>query len=206
MELVAEIEELSLDELADASVVDDKTEAPNADPQGVLEDLSNHLRLHLDVFDKENVEGNLLEDAVERFDSHGVVVEDVAALRDKDASRRGGGSDLAVKANPLRRLDEIVKDGLARLRDERPDVSLEMVAVRDGVDYAFIDHALELNHLLTDRHIGKEARLDNINGEPGMTDVPIAVLLWIEPDDPMGTMLTNTASGAFGVRVSCQHI
>ena len=49
---------MSLDELAEGSAVDDKTEAPDADPWDVLADTSKLPHFHLKVFDLEDTEGD----------------------------------------------------------------------------------------------------------------------------------------------------
>ena len=59
MELLVDVLELCLDELAEASVVHHKTEARDADPLYVLGDLTNHAHLRREVFDKEATEGDL---------------------------------------------------------------------------------------------------------------------------------------------------
>ena len=105
---------------------------------------------------------------------------------------------MVVKTKPLRHLEGLVNDGLSRLHDERPGRALEAVTVGD-VD-AFVDDALQLKGILTDKHVGEEPRDVKPKTKRGMTDVQIAVLPWIAPDDPTRMTLTNPEGGAFGVR------
>ena len=53
------VQQLSRDDLAEASLVGDKTEALDADPRDVLADLSNRAHLRRDVLDKETTEGRV---------------------------------------------------------------------------------------------------------------------------------------------------